>query len=76
MGYHLVHRFIGQISTDFCFGPFSIIESSGEDDSTTLYSICFYLSCCVILTLNFFREEIPESMLTPYNLPIFIFETI
>ena len=36
MGSHFVHRVIGQISTYFFFGPFSIIESPGEDNSISL----------------------------------------
>ena len=35
MGSHLVNRGIGQISTDFCFDTFSVIESSGRDSSTS-----------------------------------------
>ena len=63
MGSHLVHMGIGQILTDFCFGPFSIIESSGEDNSTSLDFLLFFLSCCILFTLLLFREEPPESML-------------
>ena len=39
MGSHLVHRGIGQISTYSCFGHFSIIEISGEDNSISLHFI-------------------------------------
>ena len=72
MGSNLVHSGIGRISRDFCFGHFSIIESSGEDNSTFLDFLKFFLSCCIILTLILCREESPESMLTPCNFPVFI----
>ena len=31
----------------------------------------FLFSCCIILTLPFFREKPPQSMLTPYDFPVF-----
>ena len=37
-------KFICWISTDFCFGPLSTIESSGEDNSLSL-CMCFFLHC-------------------------------
>ena len=63
---------IGWISTDFFFGPFSIIESSGEDNSTSRGFLSVLISYFIILTLTFFREEPTESKWTPYNLPVSI----
>ena len=45
-------KVIGRISTDCCFGPFCIIETSGEYHSTclctwVLYFLCFVLLCCI-----------------------------
>ena len=43
---------IGLIPAYFCFGTFSIIESSGEDTSTTICTCvlyCFVLYFCIVL---------------------------
>ena len=42
-------KFTGKISTDCCFGPFSIIESSCEDNSTSLCTCVLYFSYCIFL---------------------------
>ena len=65
MGSNLVHRGIIGISTDFCFGPFCIIESSDEDNSTSLDFIFFFFTCYIILSLICLREEPPLTTVLP-----------
>ena len=39
---------------------------------TYLYFLKFYLLCCIILTLPFFWSVPPESILTSFDVPVFI----
>ena len=65
IGSHLVHRVICLISTDFYFGPFSIIESSDEDNSTSLDFLFFFFTRYIILSLICLREEPPLTTVLP-----------
>ena len=44
---------IGRISINFCFGPFSIIESSGGDNSTSLCTCVLHFLCCTFMCYIF-----------------------
>ena len=57
---------IGLISTDFCFGPFSFIESSGEYHSNSLCTCVLYFLCCifcvVLKSLHYLRQLLLPSV--------------
>ena len=56
---------MGQISINFCFGPFSINESYGGDNST---SLCRYvLHLFVLYFFPYYTFRVVLNLFTPYN---------
>ena len=52
-----------QISTVCCFGILSIIESSGEDNSTSIFYMLDEFSCCIVLC-SFLSCSIKTTLLS------------
>ena len=49
----LLWTVIDRISTEFCFGPFFIIEITGGDNSSSLCTCVLYFLCCLFLCYIF-----------------------
>ena len=61
---------IGWISTHCCFGQFSIIESSGEDNSASLCTWVLYFLCCIFfcsVILKVFNSLIQLLLISVYR---------